>query len=132
MLTQCTIVQLCAAGFSALFLSGCGFESPDLTPIEAAKIISRTPEFNDTRALVRVKSAGRLKGSESDCCAAAEFQFRQTNALSSNDVIGAKAEFQFWEGGWHLKDFWYGQPPEVTTIDIESDLQKPRGKDRVP
>lgn len=131
MLTQRTILQLCATGFSAVFLSGCGFESPDLTPSEAARIISRTPEFNVTRKLVSVKTAGRLTGSLSDCCAAAEFQFREIKSSSSNDVIDAKADFQYWERSWHLKDFWYGQRPEVTTVSVQSDLPK-SGKDGVP
>ena len=132
MLTHRTIVRLCAAAFSVVFLSGCGFDSPDLTPTGAAKIISRTPEFSVTRRLVSVKSAGRLSGSQSDCCAGAEFQFRETGASSPNRVLDAKADFQYWEGNWHLKEFQYGQPPDVTTVHIQSDLHKSLGKDGVP
>jgi hypothetical protein len=100
----------------------CG--NPDLTPAKAGEIITRTPEFNGSRTLLAVKSTTRGAGSLDLCCYTAEFTFRETTATSKPAAIDAKAEFRYWEGGWHLQDFWYGRLPDITTVDIQSDPPK--------
>jgi len=101
---------------AGLVQSGCA-GSPDLTPNEAGALISRAPEFNRTRSLVRVVSTTRGYDSLDYCCYSAEFEFR-----SGSKTVSAKADFKYWDDHkWHLDQFYSGTPPTVEIVNIESD-----------
>jgi hypothetical protein len=90
---------------------------PDLEPEEAASIISSTPEFNHTRSLVKIYITRRAVDSAGDFYYA-EFTFRDHRAGAT---LKAEARFRYWSHRWHLREFYYGQPPNAGTIVINSD-----------
>lgn len=92
--------------------------SPDLTPERAAKIISATPDFNQSRSLVAVSETERGTDSTADSSYTAKFTFTSSD---STEPIAAEAEFRFWKSSWHLQEFHYGERSNVKSIFIRSD-----------
>ena len=66
--------------------------SPNLTAAKAAALISARPEFNKYATLVTISSTTR--GADS---------------------------LKYDEHAWHLSDFWYGEPPDVKTVNVGRD-----------
>ena len=94
--------------------NGCG--SPDLSRSQAASIISRTPEFNQSRTLVTVTSTTRCADSMAEVCYTVKFQFR-----SGPNIVEASSQFGYWAHRWHMTSFDYGNPPNIETVTIKSD-----------
>ena len=100
-----------------VFIAGC--TSPPLTETDAAQIISRTPQFNNSRRMVKLVSAHR-SSPESYCCYDVLFTFQR---IGSNQApVTGHAEFRYWGGKWHLQQFYYDEPggSSVTTVLVES------------
>jgi hypothetical protein len=86
-----------------------------LTPTMAASLISAAPEFNRGWVLIAVTGAGSPRGfSEQDSGYAAIVLRR----IGSTEVIKAVGVFQYRSSAWHLVEFRYGQPPNVTSVNI--------------
>jgi hypothetical protein len=108
-----------------VFGGACRLHSPDLTPTKAAEVISRTQEFSRTRKLVEVNNTTRGVDSLDYCCYYAQFTFRNINSDKvGGAAVKANAEFRYWEAAWHLQNFFYGDPPQVESIWIKSDVPK--------
>jgi hypothetical protein len=99
--------------------------SPNLTPAKAAALISARPEFNKYATLVTISSTTRGADSLKDVYYTAEFTFLQKG---SNTLIQGHAEFYYAEHAWHFGDFWYGEPPDVKTVDVGRDDAPPSPK----
>jgi len=96
--------------------------SPDLTPEQAKRIISATPEFNQSRAVVAVSETRRADGSAADSLYLVKFTFMSSDLM---EPIAAYAEFQFWNRGWHLQQFSYGERPNIEVLQIKSNVPPP-------
>lgn len=96
-----------------------GIYSPDLTPAVAASTIAARPEFNRTREVVEVTYLYRCGDSLDNICYFGDFTFKERG---SGVPVRADLQFSYWENGWHLDHFWYGEPPNVETVRISSDL----------
>jgi hypothetical protein len=108
-----------------VFGIACRLHSPDLTPTMAGEIISRTPEFSHTRKLVQINNTTRGVDSLDYCCYDAEFTFTLVDSNKPDRAaIKAYAGFRYWDGSWHLQEFYYGSPPQVETVWITSDIPK--------
>jgi hypothetical protein len=91
---------------------------PDLEPDKAALIISSTPEFNRTCTVVKVSSTTQVPAdSLPEHYCNAEFIFTDHRA---GVTLQANAQFRYWSNKWHLREFSYGQRPNVR-IEIKSD-----------
>jgi hypothetical protein len=104
---------LLAALFALLVWAVDFRHSPDLAAAQAGALISARPEFNKYAKLAKVSSTTRGADSLKDCCYSAEFTFLQ---FGSNAIIAAQAEYRYYDGKWHLQEFWYGKPPHVETV----------------
>ena len=112
-------------------LDGCAPSSPDLTVMQAARVISRTSEFSEHRMLVAVNATTRDKGSMDESYTA-RFVFRDSASSPEGRQTSASAEFRYWEGAWHLQNFSFGRPPDVDTIWVHSDVPRDQGANGVP
>jgi hypothetical protein len=92
--------------------------SPNLTAAKAAALISARPEFNKYATLVTISSTTRGADSLKDTYYTAEFTFLQKG---SNTLIKGHAGFYYDEHAWHVSDFWYGEPPDVKTVNVGRD-----------
>ena len=90
---------------------------PDLPSREAAKIISRAPEFNRYARLVNVERVDHMKDSM-DSVSYAEFTFLYLNSPSDAPPIKAQADFRYIEGKWYLNGFHYGCPTDCHFVNI--------------
>jgi hypothetical protein len=118
-----SIALATVAGIVIIALAGLAWlvapHSPDLTPTQAKQIISATPEFNQSRAVVAVSETTRAGDSMADSLYFAKFTFTSSGAT---EPIAADAEFQFWNGGWHLQQFSYGERPDIEVVQIKSNV----------
>ncbi len=80
---------------------------PDLPRSEAAKIISRTPEFKRYARLLNVEPVLHLKD-EMDSVSYGLFTFVPLNSAPDAPPIKGWADFRYWDGEWHLNQFDYG------------------------
>lgn len=80
---------------------------PDLDRSEAAKIISRAPEFNRYARLLHVERVDHLKDSL-DSVSYGFFTFAYLNSPSDAPPIKAWADFRYWDREWHFNQFDYG------------------------
>jgi hypothetical protein len=80
---------------------------PDLPLPEAAKIISRAPEFNRYARLLNVERVDHLKDSMGSVSYAL-FTFLPLNSAPEAPPIKGWADFRYWGRGWHLNLFDYG------------------------
>jgi hypothetical protein len=67
-----------------------------------------------------------IRGTDSQdaCCYTARFTFVDLRSSSNGTPTDGIAEFRYWEKGWHLQNFRWGDPPGVSMVWIESDLPK--------
>ena len=72
---------------------------PDLPLTEAAKIISRAPEFNRYARLAKVEAVDHMKPSM-DSVSHGQFTFLYLNSPSDAPPIKAQADFRYIEGKW--------------------------------
>jgi len=112
-------VTLSAAVVALAYWAFAVRHSPDLSSIQAGMIISSRPEFNQHATLVAVLGTVRDADSLADCCYTADFTFRQ---IGSTKLVHGTAAFRYWQGGCHLQEYWYQEPPSVQTVWIESDV----------
>jgi hypothetical protein len=80
---------------------------PDLPRFDAAKIISRAPEFNRYARLLNIERVDHLKDSM-DSVSYGIFTFVTLNPPSDAPPIKAWADFRYWDREWHLNQFDYG------------------------
>ena len=113
------ILGITALGFAILLWAVRVPHTPDLTPVQAERIISERPEFHQSRSLIGVSDTTRAADSLKDCCYTAKFTFTPNG---SRRIVTADAEFGYWDGAWHLQGFSYGEPPNVETVGITSDV----------
>jgi uncharacterized membrane protein len=114
------LVGIAVTAFAALVWLIAVPHTPDLTPAKAAETISARPEFNQTKLLIVVSSTTRAHGSLKDNLYTAKFTFR---LRGSPTPVKANAEFGYWKGGWHLREFYWGEPAsEQTVVSIQSDV----------
>lgn len=96
---------------TTVFALGAGCDitrTPDLTVSEAAKLISRAPEFYRYARLTRVERVDHLKDSM-DSVSYGLFTFVQLASPSTAAVpIKGWADFRYWDREWHLNQFDYG------------------------
>jgi hypothetical protein len=79
-------------------------QTPNLPLSEAAKIISHTPEFNQSAQLLDVQFVNHLPGSM-DTVSYGQFRFVRPNSAPDAAPIIGQAEFRYREGTWHLNWF---------------------------
>ena len=96
---------------------------PDLSPIKAADLISRAPEFNRYARLVKVEHIFRLKKSM-DSVSMGTFTFQHLNSPADAAPIKANADFRYWDGTWHFNQFDYGCPSDCRTVDIDNGIPR--------
>ena len=96
----CLVLAACAA---ILYLT----RIPDLSRFEAAKIISRTPEFNRNARLLNVERVDHLKDSM-DSVSFGLFTFVHLDAAQDSSPVKGWADFRYWDREWHLSQFDYG------------------------
>ena len=96
--------------------------SPDLTASKAAEIISSSPGFNRYRQLVSVEKTLREGDSLAECCYNAWFTLRLS---PEGKHIPARAQFRYDEGAWHLYEYSYGEPPNMTIVSVCDGCPKP-------
>jgi hypothetical protein len=89
--------------------------TPELSAETAAHAISAKPEFNRTRLIVNVSATMRCGDSLKDVCYNAEFTFTERGSATP---IKASADFRYWDHGWHLSEFQYGEAPDVEIVYI--------------
>ncbi len=88
---------------------------PDL-PLETAKVlVSRAPEFNRYAQLVKVEDVFHAKDSM-DSASYGRFTFRYFKSPPDAPPIEARADFQYWDGTWHLSQFDYGCPSDCHDV----------------
>lgn len=122
-MTGIGVTSIIAAVLVTLTTSACTSHkphSPDLTPIQAAEIISQTPQFIYGRKLVKVNWTIRGDDDMADCCYAAEFMFREIGAGANQAPVKANALFRHWgdRKGWHLQFFDWGDPANALVVWI--------------
>ena len=98
---------------------------PDLSPAKAADLISRAPEFNPYSRLIQVQGIFHFTNSM-DTASSGTFTFRYLNSPADTAQIKASADFSYWDGTWHLNQFYWGWPDECHTVDVQSDPPKHR------
>jgi hypothetical protein len=104
----------------SVILSACGPETPDLSPTQAAQVISHTQEFKHSYTLVKVLSTTRGTGSLNESYTGT-FTFREN---SSTSIIQAEADFQYFKGRWYMTNFWWGHSADTKMVFTESDIPK--------
>ena len=105
------------SGFAVLFWMF-GIHTPDLSPLQAKGIMSRTSEFEQYRSLARVLCTDRCADSLQNSCYTAELAFTQKGR---GKTVTGRAEFRYWNGAWHLQEFSFGEPSNVETVWVRSD-----------
>jgi hypothetical protein len=101
-----------AVGFGALAWAIHVPHTPALTPQNAAREISSTPEFNRRYSGVVVTSTLRAPKSMKDSQYYAELAFKENGSTS---VLHGHAIFQ-WDNAWRLLALWYGEGPDRVQI----------------
>ncbi len=119
LLLAIAVVGIALTGVLALAWLFIAPHTLDLTPGKAAETISARPEFNQSKVLITVSSTTRGADSLKDTSYTAEFIFRPR---SSPTPVEAHGEFQYWNGGWHLREFSWGEPPNKEWVAIQSDV----------
>src|SRR5882724_7203750 len=90
---------------------------PDLPSADAAKIVSRAPEFNRYARLLNVERVEHMKDSM-DSVSYGDFTFVYLSAPPNATPIQARADFRYKEGNWYLGSFWYGCPTDCHHVDV--------------
>jgi hypothetical protein len=111
------VVGLVAVGVFGLGV-GCNILGPpDISIRDAAKLISRAPEFNRYARLIGVGRVDHLKDSM-DSVSYGYFTFVQTGppAAAAAPRKGW-ADFRYWDREWHLVEFDYGCDHEALDSD---------------
>jgi hypothetical protein len=118
---------LLASGGVAVLLgmvTGCRvFGPPDLSPREAADIISRAPEFNRYSRLVKVRSIDHLKDSM-DSVSYGDFTFQYLNSPADAPPIEANADFRYLDRKWYLNGFDWGCPSDCHIVWVHDGPRK--------
>jgi hypothetical protein len=115
-----SVALACVTAFSCYMI-----RVPDLPLAEAAKIISRAPEFNRYARLVKVEAVDHMKDSM-DGVSYGQFTFLYLNSPSDAPPIKAQADFRYIEGKWYLNGFDYGCPKDCHFVDIFDGPDKTR------
>jgi hypothetical protein len=90
---------------------------PDLPLAEAARIISRAPEFSRYARLVKVEAVYHMKDSM-DSVSDGSFTFLYLNSPPDATPIKAEADFRYMEGKWYLNGFDYGCPGDCHMVNV--------------
>ena len=106
------LLILIAGAFCTLVWAIMVPHTPALTPDDAAKEISSTPQFNRHYSDLLVTSTLRAPKSQKDSMYFAELTFKANGATS---LLHGHAIFQ-WESGWHLLSLRYGEPTNEVVI----------------
>jgi hypothetical protein len=94
---------------------------PDLSPLQAADLISRAPEFSRYARLIKMEGITHAKDSMNSM-SYGSFTFQYTNSPTDASPIKANADFRYWEGTWHFNQFDYGCPSDCHVVDIHNDV----------
>lgn len=89
--------------------------SPDISPDQAAAIISSSSGFNRYRRVISVEATNREGDSLAECCYSASFTLRVADSPTN---IPAHAEFRFISGRWYLFQYSYGKPPNREIVSV--------------
>jgi hypothetical protein len=104
---------LCIAAFVSI--ASC-FRKPTLTSSEAAKLISGTPQFNESRTLVSVDDID-LGAPSMHNWALANFRFRERRSFDA-EPVKAIAQMSFVKGRWQVDLFAYGKGSDRVAVAI--------------